>query len=181
MENEINGLLKNGFLKPLGAELMQLYKKSGSPEPAGGPSTEVRCVDIVIDPGDVGDWGGDEEKVANILTGHREIAYEAINYRHIGSGIVYTDYHSSEQFDSYQQQGYELIKNWFAEDSGEEFDFVNDQVEAKNSQNGGNQNSEDKLERLRSPAGNYERSENCQYRRVQPLDGIKAPLQNASI
>jgi hypothetical protein len=127
MEKKIEALKENKILSSLGDELAELYATCGKPEQADGPSTDVRGTLgnwIVVNPDDIGDWQGKEKLVADEYTALHEMAIEAVGYIHIGSGIVHTQYHNSEDFSEYQDRGLELIRTWFTEHDEYVSEFV---------------------------------------------------------
>ncbi len=69
----------------------------------------------------VGDWGGEEREAVDLWNQSIDELFTLIDYHHIGSGIVHTQYHTNPEFAAYQEEAEQAINSWLSHDAWELF------------------------------------------------------------
>lgn len=128
IKDTINILLNDAFLGDIARQLLALHESHGSPVPADGPSTEIRCGVIAHSDGsDMGEWQDDDgndrvDDVARVWNDAIDRLYEAVDYCHVGSGIVHTQYYAgSDDWEKYKIAALDIIHDWVVYDAWELF------------------------------------------------------------
>jgi hypothetical protein len=101
------------WMVALANDLANLHAEHGCPEPADGPSTDVRggARDLQLD--EIGEWDGHEEEALSLYTESLHAADACIDLRHVGGDLVYTQYYAgSVEWREYSDAARDVIRDF---------------------------------------------------------------------
>jgi len=98
-------------------DVQKIWTECGKPETADGPTTEVHGFNPHTD--SVGDDATEGD--IDTYNGLIDDLYALIDYRHIGSGIWYTQYHTNEEQDQFETEAKNVIDTYVENNLWDEF------------------------------------------------------------
>ena len=105
------------FMRECVNDVRKIWTACGEPEIADGPTTEVHGFNPHTT--DVGDDATEAD--IDTYNGLIDDLYALIDYRHIGSGIWYTQHHTNEAQDKYETEAKEVIDTYVRNNLWDEF------------------------------------------------------------